>query len=334
MAVQVTNAPANQSLNLGSAPFTVDLDTVFTDPDGAQVSYTYLASPSGIVSLSADSDNVLSVSPEEVGTTTVTLSAMNVGSTASVTTSFDVTVLFVQGAPPTVSQAMPDISLSLPPDTKINLANHFSDTDAHDKLTYTAVSSDTDVAEVSISDNFLNIAPKSTGTVNITVTATDRGNAAISDTFEVNINVASDTDGNSDLITYIYPQFLRDCGNGTYNVVAEFYSSDVTYDPAASDKAGSHFATEASNLLGTSESGAMAVSTGFADPNIKFTLGDLAATGALEEAATVRTVLIRTDDNNVVAHIRSVAGVQLPAEANLMIGFKDNVLAELVRENE
>ena len=71
-------------------------------------------------------------------------------------------------------------------DTTVDLSDSFSDPD-DDALTYSAVSSDTSVATVMVTDNMLTISPKEAGSATVTVTATDPGGLSAEQTIDVTV---------------------------------------------------------------------------------------------------------------------------------------------------
>ena len=72
----------------------------------------------------------------------------------------------------------------------VNVASHFNDADA---LTYTAMSSDTTKATVSVSGSVVTITPVAAGTATITVTATDTASQTATQTIMVTVNAAPTT---------------------------------------------------------------------------------------------------------------------------------------------
>ncbi|MGR6762678.1 Ig-like domain-containing protein [Paenibacillus sp. T2-29] len=88
---------------------------------------------------------------------------------------------------PGVTTGFTDITLSTADEPKkINLANSFTDVDG-DTLTYTAESSVTNVATVSVNGSQLTLTPVSAGTTKITVTANDGKGGTINSQFNVTI---------------------------------------------------------------------------------------------------------------------------------------------------
>ncbi|MDZ7360218.1 MAG: FG-GAP-like repeat-containing protein [candidate division KSB1 bacterium] len=86
----VTNTIPNQSLTVGGTPFTQNLNTVFSDPDGDALAFTASSSATNIATASI-SGSTLTVTPIAGGSATITVTA-NDGKGGSVSTTFTVTV--------------------------------------------------------------------------------------------------------------------------------------------------------------------------------------------------------------------------------------------------
>ncbi|ADO56340.2 S-layer homology domain-containing protein [Paenibacillus polymyxa] len=114
-------------------------------------------------------------------TTTVTSSSVTFSSGGGTSTNS------VTNHAPGVTTGFTDITLSTADEPKkINLANSFTDVDG-DTLTYTAESSVTNVATVSVNGSQLILTPVSAGTTKITVTANDGKGGTINSQFNVTI---------------------------------------------------------------------------------------------------------------------------------------------------
>lgn len=94
-------------------------------------------------------------------------------------------VLEVLNTAPTVT-AIPNQSTTLGINKTVNLSGYFSDADG-DALTFTATSSNTALATVSISGSILTLVPKQIGSPTITATANDGKGGTVSKTFTFTI---------------------------------------------------------------------------------------------------------------------------------------------------
>ncbi|KAF6616694.1 S-layer homology domain-containing protein [Paenibacillus sp. EKM101P] len=114
--------------------------------------------------------------PTTVTSSSVTFSSGGGSSTKSVT-----------NHAPGVTTGFTDTTLSTADEPKkVNLANSFTDADG-DTLTYTAESSATNVATVSVNGSQLTLTPVSAGTTKVTVTANDGKGGTINSQFNVTI---------------------------------------------------------------------------------------------------------------------------------------------------
>ncbi|QYA25174.1 S8 family serine peptidase [Gramella sp. MT6] len=94
--VDVNRAPesnllANQTLNLYTGEYRLDLSSVFTDPDGDQVSSLTPTSSNEVVEIFVNDNNML-VTPSTLGTSTISLKGVD-GRGGEITTTFDVVVV-------------------------------------------------------------------------------------------------------------------------------------------------------------------------------------------------------------------------------------------------
>ena len=133
------------------------------------------------------SENEIRIYGNNTGTTTVVVVATdNIGQTAS--DSFDITV--VGPAPPEPTNSAPVLSGTLDDQTvtagepiSISIADVFTDPDG-DELTYTAESSDTDVATLDLTGEDLTISGVNAGTATVSITASD-GELSVVGEFDV-----------------------------------------------------------------------------------------------------------------------------------------------------
>ena len=161
----------DQSVVDGGDAATVDLTDYFQDNVNNTLTYTAASSDIAVATVSV-SDATLSVSPVSAGTASITATATdNAGSTATQT--FSVSVRANQA--PVLSSGFDPYHVEGASSTSIDLSKHFSDPDG-DPLTYTASTTDSSIAGVSISGSTLTIsvgAGWNVGVASITVTASD-----------------------------------------------------------------------------------------------------------------------------------------------------------------
>ena len=193
--VTVTNPPPEvdpehaipDTLNLfvRGPQYSVDLDTVFVDPNGDQLTFTQDANSSAF-SLSRVG-NVLNVFPQNLGQASVTVTATD--GSGSVTDTFFV---MVTNPAPTVENPIDDVTLALsggPYDVPLDPV--FLDPNDDDALTFSCtVEQDANFVDVSdCANGTLRATPMEEGTAVVTVTATDPDGASVSDEFDVMVTV-------------------------------------------------------------------------------------------------------------------------------------------------
>ena len=83
---------------------------------------------------------------------------------------------------PQTSDEIPDQTIFLGDETRLDMQGHFTDPDG-DPLTYEATSSNTHVAEVSVAENIVILMAMNLGRADISVTATDPGGLTATQTF-------------------------------------------------------------------------------------------------------------------------------------------------------
>ncbi len=168
--VTVGTIPDQSGVDGGDAA-TVVLTSYFQDSADDTLTYTAASSDTEVATVSV-SEATLSVSPESAGTATITVTATDTaGSTATQT--FSVSVRANQA--PVLSNTFDSYQVEGAGPISITLSSHFSDPDG-DPLTYTASTTDSSIAGVSISGSTLTISVGSgwnVGVASITVTASD-----------------------------------------------------------------------------------------------------------------------------------------------------------------
>ena len=187
-SVKVNKAPEangtipNGSITFGDNGYSVDVSSYFTDANGDTMTYTASSSDTSKASVSL-SDTTVSVTAVAAGSATITVTATDIHSTSG-TQSFDIAT--ADGGPVTVG-TIPDVSLDVGgSSTDVALADYF---DAVNKsaLTYTAVSSATSAATVSISGSTLTLTPVAAGTATITARALDSNSSFATQTFTATV---------------------------------------------------------------------------------------------------------------------------------------------------
>ncbi|MGW8441550.1 Ig-like domain-containing protein [Paenibacillus sp. S33] len=171
--LQVANANAKVTLNPN---FKVEMIQLPKDASVSQVIQNYNEVQKQIGQIQSADGTVQE-------TTTITSSSVTFSSGGGKTTSTN----SVTNHAPGVTTGFTDITLSTADEPKkINLANSFTDADG-DTLTYTAETSATNLATVSVNGSQLTLTPMNAGTATITVTANDGKAGTINSQFNVTV---------------------------------------------------------------------------------------------------------------------------------------------------
>ncbi len=221
----VDNPISDLTLYVGDGPNekVIDLSKVFRDPDGDDLSYEAISSDPDVATATW-TGSTLTVTAKGKGDATVTVTANDGDLEAK--DEFDVEV---PNRAPVVVNRINDLTLYVGEGTTqqvIDLSNVFRDPDGDD-LSYEAVSSDADVATATVSGNTLTVTAKGKGETTVTVTATDPGDLAIVDEFDVEVPNRAPKVENAlpDLTLYV--------GEGTNE--KEIDLADVFSDPDRDD---------------------------------------------------------------------------------------------------
>ncbi|GIP20622.1 S-layer homology domain-containing protein [Paenibacillus sp. J22TS3] len=165
----------------------ISLADVFQDEDGDALTYTAESSATGVATVTVNGSE-LTLTPVNAGTATIKVTADD-GKGGKVSSSFTLTLT---PAPlvnhqPIVSNTISDVGTEAgAQDTTIGLSSTFSDED-QDVLTYSAISSDTGVATVSVTADQLSITPLVAGSTTVTVTASDGHGGSVQTNFKVTV---------------------------------------------------------------------------------------------------------------------------------------------------
>lgn len=182
----VENALNDLSLTTGFGSQTIDVATVFTDPDGNELILAVSSADEAVATASL-SGTTLTITEKGKGSTTITLTADDqLGGTAQ--DEFSITISAAANQTPTVSNPLADLELVEGFGTEnVDISNVFADADG-DNLTITASSTNNAVATVSISGNSLVITEQAKGDTTITLTADDGKGGTVTDQFNLKIS--------------------------------------------------------------------------------------------------------------------------------------------------
>ena len=159
------------TLVAGDSAKAMDISGYFSDPDGDMLIYSAVSTHTRVAKVNV-SDITLTINPVTAGTATVMIIVQDA---KGLTATRNLTVM-VSPAPnraPVVEQAIAPVTLTAGNRAKaMDISGYFSDPD-NDELSYTAVSTDPDVATAEITRSTLSIRPVAQGTTTVMLTASD-----------------------------------------------------------------------------------------------------------------------------------------------------------------
>ena len=175
-----------QTMTVGeSVP--VNVASLFNDPDGDALTYTAISSAPATASV-ALSGSTATVTAVGAGTATITVTARDPGG-LSAAVGGNVTVVEPNRPPTAVLPVAPPQTAVVGDTISVDVSPFFRDPDG-DALTYSAASSNTSVATVSVTGSVVSGAAVGVGSTTLTVTATDpeglEGSIAVPVTVEPN----------------------------------------------------------------------------------------------------------------------------------------------------
>ena len=160
---------------------TVDASQYFTEPDGQALTYAAVSSDVEVASASA-AGSTITVAAEAKGGANITITATDPGG-LSATQMFRITV---PNRPPEPVGGIDAQTIEVGESVALDVADSFTDPDG-DALTYTAASSDAEVASAGAAGSTITVAAEAKGGANITITATDPGGLSATQMFRVTV---------------------------------------------------------------------------------------------------------------------------------------------------
>ena len=161
---------------------TVAVRAHFSDPDGDRLTYTVSSADTGVVRAAVAADTLVVVTGVGRGSAAVRVRARDPGRLEAVQT-FTVTV---PNRAPAAEGVIAAVVLDAGGADTVNLAGRFGDADG-DTLTYTAASTDTAVARVSVSGTLVAVRALAPGAAEVRVTADDGHGGTGTRTFAVTV---------------------------------------------------------------------------------------------------------------------------------------------------
>ena len=166
---------------VGGGDDTVDASAYFSDPDGDPLTFAAGSSNPGVAEVSVSGSSV-TVTPVTRGAATITVTATDPAGLEAFQ-DFEVTV---NNGSPTVTRAVPPLTLSVRGEDAVDATAHFSDPDG-DPLTFDAGSSDPGVVTTSLAGSVVTIRGVAIGTATITISAADPDGLEAATSFEVTV---------------------------------------------------------------------------------------------------------------------------------------------------
>ncbi len=174
----------SQLVRVGSTAATIDVSPYFSDPDGHTLTYsaTSYSTSKATVSMSGSTVTITAVA---AGNSTIRVKATDIHN-ASTTHTFSVKVVASDAVVRVGTIPAQTVALSGTGVATVDVSNYFSGPDG-DTLTYSATSSSTSRATVSVSDATVTITGVAAGWSTIRVTATNSSNASATQSFSTRV---------------------------------------------------------------------------------------------------------------------------------------------------
>ena len=276
----------DQTVKLGSTALTIEVDTYFQDTDEDVLTFTALSVDTSKATVSV-STSVVTITPVAEGSTTITVTATDPGN-LSAKQEFSVTVKPQNRAPVAKGTIPNNTTMVGSSGDQRNLSLYFSDPDA-DTLTYSASSSDTTKATVSVVDEtdditMLYVTPVAAGTATITATATDPEGASATQSYTLTVIPENTAPSPAPNINKLPDQTIKVGGTATVDLGSYFTDADgdtLTYTATSADTSKATVSVSSATLTITAVAeGTTTITARATDP------GDLWA--KLDSSVTVR----------------------------------------------
>jgi subtilisin family serine protease len=180
----VVNHLKDRNISLKGPAITLSLDSVFTDPDGDAIQYSYAGDPNPQVKVFVNPDGQSGIIPQDTGKATLVFRATDINGGMG----YDTLNLNIKNNTAPVASAIPWVMVDKGSTTILDLSKYFSDEDPGDVLTYTATMDSTGYATLEIVGSDLVINGLKEGNRLITVTADDGNGGTVSKSFILMIN--------------------------------------------------------------------------------------------------------------------------------------------------
>jgi len=202
--------------------YEIDLDTIFSDPEGDDLFYSVVISDTSIAQVNI-AGSYLNIIEKKPGEAYITVSASD--GALTVDDGFNLSIVDIND-PPVIAAPIEDIDLNEGfHSIEVDISGVFEDPEGDD-LSYSVVISDTSIAQVNIAGSYLNIIEKKPGEAYITVTASD-GALTVDDGFNLSIVDINDP---PTFDCYAIPDTSFVVGFGTYTITdlcSKFFDEEL-----------------------------------------------------------------------------------------------------------
>ncbi|RAJ06550.1 subtilisin family serine protease [Chitinophaga skermanii] len=178
----VTKPLGTKTISNDLPSLALKLDTVFTDPDGDAITYSFEAAQPTNAKVFVDANGNASIIPQAVGNIKVPFTATDVYGASTV----DTLTLNIKANTPPAASNMPSVVVEIGSQRVLNIANYFTDAD-NDALTYTVSTDNPAIGTATITGADVNVAGITVGNTLVTVTANDGNGGITKNTFLLNV---------------------------------------------------------------------------------------------------------------------------------------------------
>lgn len=286
-------------------PDTFSVASNFADEDGDMLTYSAMSSDDAVAMVSVSGED-LTIDGISAGTAMITVTASDPKGRSAMGT-FDVVV---ETAPMLVLEFDDQVVTAGEPLT-LQVAKHFADADG-DTLTYSASSSDTAIATVSVSGEDLTLNGVAAGMATITVTASDPKDRSASGTFELVVETAPEAVGS-------IADMMLQVGGDAMDMDLSGYFADGDGDPLT------YSASTDTNAVETAVDGAMLTLA----PHTKGQSVVVVVASDPKQRQASQEFMVTVDDGE----IKAVGNDALAGVARTVIGSASNAVGTRLEGN-
>ena len=298
-------AISSQSLTLGDSAIVINVSDNFSDPDNDTLTYSAYSDNTSAVTVSV-SGSQITITPVGAGNTTITITTSDGELTAMQTIS--VSVVDPNRAPVTVGAISPRTLTVGNSSEQIDVSGNFNDPD-NDILTYTAGSSATSIATVSVSGSQVTITPVGAGNTTITITASD-GELTATQNISVIVTAAPIANRAPIAVSTISDRTLT-VGDAALQIDVSAIFNDPDNDTLIYTANSNNPSVATASTSNNGQVTITPIAAGDATITVTVDDGSLTATQTISVTVTVDSpVLISISDTNLAATVRGTLGLR------------------------